>query len=45
MRFVDGPDEVHLRVIAREELKKAKSRIGSNLDHFIPPASNGTIKG
>lgn len=45
MRFVDGPDEVHMRVIAREELKKAKSRTGSNIDYFIPPASNGTMQG
>ena len=28
-RFFDGPDEVHLRSIARRELKAAKSRQGS----------------
>jgi len=37
MRFLDGPDEVHLRVIARDELKKAKAAPGRNLPHFIPP--------
>lgn len=26
MRFVDGPDEVHLRVVARHELAKARGR-------------------
>ena len=26
MRFLDGPDEVHLRTIARDELGKAKAR-------------------
>ena len=26
LRFIDGPDEVHLRGIARHELKKAKAR-------------------
>ena len=27
LRFIDGPDEVHLRGIARNELKKAKTRL------------------
>ena len=39
MRFLDGPDEVHLKVIAREELKKAKTSVGKNLPHFVPPAA------
>ena len=30
MRFFDGPDEVHLRTIARSELAKAKRRRGAN---------------
>lgn len=34
LRFVDGPDEVHLRVVARNELKKAKAGLGRNLQHF-----------
>lgn len=29
LRFLDGPDEVHLRSIAREELKAAKARLGA----------------
>ena len=29
LRYIDGPDEVHLRGIAREELKAAKSRIAA----------------
>ncbi|APZ50845.1 acyl-CoA dehydrogenase family protein [Salipiger abyssi] len=37
MRFLDGPDEVHMRVIARNELKKAKGAAGANLWHFVPP--------
>ncbi|RRH78186.1 acyl-CoA dehydrogenase family protein [Falsigemmobacter faecalis] len=28
LRFIDGPDEVHLRGIARAELAKAKTRMG-----------------
>ena len=31
MRFFDGPDEVHLRVIARQELGKAKANRGASL--------------
>lgn len=34
LRFVDGPDEVHLRVVARDELKKAKEMFGRNTDQF-----------
>jgi acyl-CoA dehydrogenase len=28
LRFIDGPDEVHLRVVAKDELKRAKGRAG-----------------
>ena len=31
MRFFDGPDEVHLSVIARQELGKAKANRGATL--------------
>ena len=34
MRFVDGPDEVHLMVVAREELKRAKAETGRNTEHL-----------
>lgn len=37
LRFLDGPDEVHLRVIARSELKKAKLDPTRNLKHFVSP--------
>lgn len=37
MRFFDGPDEVHLRALAREELKKTKGRLGENADYFYTP--------
>jgi len=26
LRFIDGPDEVHLRVVSREEIRKTKMR-------------------
>jgi acyl-CoA dehydrogenase len=29
LHFVDGPDEVHLRVIARDELRRAKANLGA----------------
>lgn len=38
MRFLDGPDEVHLRVVARAELAKAKAEAGRNAYHFVPPS-------
>jgi acyl-CoA dehydrogenase len=37
LRFIDGPDEVHLRSIAREELKKAKRNRRTMTDYLIPP--------
>jgi len=37
LRFIDGPDEVHLMVVARDELKRAKAAAGRNLDHYIRP--------
>jgi acyl-CoA dehydrogenase len=33
-RFLDGPDEVHLRSIARAELAKAKEHRGSTLAYY-----------
>ncbi len=35
LRFVDGPDEVHMMVIARDELKRAKERTGANIAHYV----------
>ena len=37
MRFLDGPDEVHLKVVSRAELAKAKAAIGNNAAYFVPP--------
>ncbi len=40
LRFLDGPDEVHLRTVARAELKQAKTRRGANaaqLRRWLPP--------
>jgi acyl-CoA dehydrogenase len=34
MRFFDGPDEVHLRSIARAELGKAKENLGSTAPYY-----------
>lgn len=36
MRFFDGPDEVHLRVLARNELGKAKANRGATLPYYTP---------
>jgi acyl-CoA dehydrogenase len=35
MRFLDGPDEVHLRVVARHELGKAKAAMGSTAPYYL----------
>jgi acyl-CoA dehydrogenase len=37
LHFVDGPDEVHLRVIAREELGRAKRNLGSTAAYCRDP--------
>ena len=40
LRFLDGPDEVHLRTIARAELARAKAAAGSTspyLQRWMPP--------
>jgi acyl-CoA dehydrogenase len=37
MRFLDGPDEVHLRVVSRAELSRAKQHPGRNASYFIAP--------
>ena len=34
LRFLDGPDEVHLRTVARAELKRAKGMRGANAVHL-----------
>jgi acyl-CoA dehydrogenase len=37
MRFFDGPDEVHLRVVAKNELAKAKANLGATAAYFTIP--------
>lgn len=37
LRFADGPDEVHLRSIARMELKDSAERLGSAAAYLTPP--------
>ena len=37
LRFIDGPDEVHLRVVARNELAKAKANPGKSLAYYTLP--------
>ncbi|MCP3734283.1 acyl-CoA dehydrogenase family protein [Sphingomonas sp. RP10(2022)] len=40
LRFVDGPDEVHLRMIARNEIGRIKRDPGARALYYTPPASN-----
>lgn len=35
LRFVDGPDEVHLRVLARDELAKARAHRGATAPYYL----------
>jgi len=40
LRFMDGPDEVHLRTVARNELAHTKTHLGANVLHlnrWMPP--------
>ncbi len=37
LRFIDGPDEVHLRLVARDELRKARETLGRNSWAFRHP--------
>ncbi len=37
MRFFDGPDEVHLRTVARAELAKARENLGSTAAYYNAP--------
>ncbi len=39
LHFVDGPDEVHLRVIARDELRRAKLNLGATAAYCRDPGS------
>jgi acyl-CoA dehydrogenase len=42
LRFLDGPDEVHLRTVARNELARTRTHLGANVLHlnrWMPPES------
>jgi len=41
LRFVDGPDEVHLRTIARHELRAQQPNAARVADYLTPPAAGG----
>ena len=44
LRFLDGPDEVHLGVVARQELTQARSRRGMAAEHLVPPQPSGDAR-
>lgn len=37
LRFMDGPDEVHLRGTAKTELKKAEGNRSALVSYMVPP--------
>jgi acyl-CoA dehydrogenase len=37
LHIVDGPDEVHLRTIARQEIKKSRETLGAGAAYLTPP--------
>ena len=44
LRFLDGPDEVHLRAVARQELSASRAHCGDNVLHlqrWLPPDTEG----
>jgi acyl-CoA dehydrogenase len=42
MHLMDGPDEVHLRTVARHELKLARARMGASAAYFTTPEQLAT---
>ena len=44
LRFLDGPDEVHLGVVARHELTNARGRRGMTADYLVPPQPGGDAR-
>mgnify|MGYP001818600392 CR=1 FL=1 len=41
LRYADGPDEVHLRSIARMEIKQSKANPGTTAPYFTLPEGDG----
>jgi acyl-CoA dehydrogenase len=41
LRFIDGPDEVHLGVVAKAELARIKGLAGRNAPYYTPHADAG----
>ncbi|MCC7059503.1 MAG: acyl-CoA dehydrogenase, partial [Burkholderiaceae bacterium] len=39
LRFVDGPDEVHLQSIARMEVGASQPTLGASAAYLTPPSS------
>jgi acyl-CoA dehydrogenase len=44
LRFIDGPDEVHLRVVSREEINKAKASNRDLRPYFTAPVDAGALE-
>ncbi len=42
MHLMDGPDEVHLRTVARHELARARERLGTSAAYFTTPEQLAT---
>jgi acyl-CoA dehydrogenase len=37
LRFIDGPDEVHLDVVAKAEFRRVQQQAVRNADYYTPP--------